>query len=581
MPHKEQSIITPCAIVFAVAFLASLNTIFNGFVFDDTDYFTNNRVFTDYRNLLLILTSSDYPMDALTDVSNYYRPLPNIYYMAVHYTLGLKPPGMHAFNVVVHSLNSLLVFFVASELLRPVAGDGDLDEKRARGALLAGILFAVHPVHAEAVAWVSAISELMLAFFFLASMLLYLRGRYAAGALTYFLALLCKEPAVTLLFVLVAHDLFIGKRAGLKEAVKRYVPYAVASVVYLALRLNALDGAMRQLDAEVGLMDSIPSIPPLLALYVKKLVLPLRLSPYAHFDPYYAFADLNFMLALAGAFISAATLYLLYKKRRPLPALFASLIVIPLLPALYIPGLVMNMSVYADRYLYLPSVGFVMLLANSTRGGRIGNIAASALLVVAALYSIQTVRTNATWRGEDTLIKAAYEMMPDDYQVAYTLSSRAHIEKRLDEAAGQLKRAIELNEGSGMPNLKFIKISRTALAELYRKTGNLNAALDEASVVLKLDPAYADAHYNMAVTYGDAGAYDLAVQSYGLALKHSTVPADRKNILNNLGNAYVYLGRYDEAVESYKGALTIKPDDRMALRNMSVAIGRKRAASER
>ncbi|MBI5234367.1 MAG: hypothetical protein HY880_08430, partial [Deltaproteobacteria bacterium] len=207
---REIGSITPMLIIFIVSSVVYLNILPNGFIHDDNNQIVENPWLRDFRNLPAIFFSSVWSFLEEKGQSNYYRPVMHLVYMADYTIFGLKPWGWHLTSLVINSLNSVMVFVVTLKLLREKAANAAIPA--AAGALL----FAVHPVHTEAVAWAAGIPELTFAFFYLVSFYLYIQYRdtqrvvfLISSAISFFLSTLSKEPALTLPFALAAYDIFL------------------------------------------------------------------------------------------------------------------------------------------------------------------------------------------------------------------------------------------------------------------------------------------------------------------------------------------------------------------------------------
>ena len=168
----------PALIVAGVAFAVYANTLPNDFVDDDTFHVLRNPWIRDFRFLPEIFSHKDrFSFGHETAVSNlaYYRPLRHVVYLVVTHIFGFRAWGFHLFSALFHVVNSLLVLVVAARLV-PNAGGAP---GRGRMAFLlsfpfaAALLFATHPVHVEAVAWISSITELMFTGLYLFAFVLY------------------------------------------------------------------------------------------------------------------------------------------------------------------------------------------------------------------------------------------------------------------------------------------------------------------------------------------------------------------------------------------------------------------------
>lgn len=413
----------------AAAFAVFANTLSNGFVSDDEQLVLLNPWITDPRFLAEIFSSSAWGFLNDSSVSNYYRPLVHLIYLVTHGIFGLEAWGFHLVNVLFHVANTVVVFALTARLVALSELADQFGKFRSAGRcapygseesalhplsvpFIAALLFATHPIHAEAVNWVASVQELSFTLLYLLSFHLYLapdaggRRRVASAAL-FFLALLCKETALTLPALLVVYDLAVGDRrtaATAADAVRRYLPYVVAVALYALLRHNALSDLVPAAGIlHLDLYQSIINLPPLFAANIAKLMLPVGLS-FRH--PFAPISSLWTLQAAVGAAVAAAYLAALlaaWRKDR-LAFLCLALVVLPLLPTFYINALAVNP--FAERFLYLPSVGFVILAAMLLRAlaalPRAG-IAAWVVLVVATLwYSSAALARNGAWKDAYT-----------------------------------------------------------------------------------------------------------------------------------------------------------------------------------
>ena len=257
----------PAAIVL-LAITLHWSLLDKGFVSDDLSQVLNNPYLRSPRSLGQIFSSHVWSFRGPEEKSNYYRPMMHLLYMACYGLFGLESAGFHAANLLFHAGCSLLVFYLGRALGAAwCAGPS---------ALLAALLFAVHPVHTEAIAWIAAVTELSYAFFFLLSVYLYVRGRPAWSAAVAMLALLSKETALMLLPLLVVYEHWFRKPGGRRAYLYHLVPLViysgaahpgarwagdgVQSVLTVAQFSRLLDCVSdRNLPEQVGVSGTLPS----------------------------------------------------------------------------------------------------------------------------------------------------------------------------------------------------------------------------------------------------------------------------------------------------------------------------------
>jgi tetratricopeptide (TPR) repeat protein len=361
----------PGALIFLLALVAYARSISFEFVFDDQIVVTENYFVHGFGHVRELFSEHIFTELHPTVQKNYFRPVWYLTLATQFVLFGLKPAGWHFVTVLLHAIASVLVWRIGLKLTT--------DEKTAAAA---GALFAVHPAHVEAAAWVSGSAEPTAACFLLASFLCYLRWREfraqpAGGALRwmiasvglYVLGALSKEGAIVLPALIFFYEYFRGEPAGeaigtfrtrIWSAATRAILFAPGAVLCLTLRLNAL----RSLGTPASSMTTtewLLTVPSVLTKYLRILLFPFGLSPFYDLETYSRISLTNFFLPLTLVVVFAGAV--VWLAREDSAAKFAaSWMLLTLLP-------VLNLRVFPegeivhDRYLYLPSVGFCILAA--------------------------------------------------------------------------------------------------------------------------------------------------------------------------------------------------------------------------
>lgn len=379
-------------------------------------------------------------------------------------------------------------------------------------------------------------------FFYLLSFYLYIRSKennflfnwfYLLSVASFFIATFCKEPSLTLPIILIAYDyVFTKERASVFVNLKRYVCYLIVALVYFIIRFYALGGfAPSKSHHELNTYKFLINISPLFIHYIEKLVMPVNLNVLYEFYPVVSVFDPKGIIAILITFVFLLLTFLSLKKKTVFFGLF--IMVIPLLLALYIPAL--GEGVFAERYLYLPSFGFVILIALFLERINV-NIPKETIILpvlfiaLIGLYSAGTISRNAVWKDSYTLWKDTVKKSPD--------SAPAH------EYLGYA---------------------------LYTK-GQIGGAIKEYNVALKIDSHRVDSHINMGVAYAVEGLADKAIEQYEIALEMRPGFTEARN---NLGLAFMNKGFVDKAIEEYKIALEQNPNFAEVHNNLGIAYGVK------
>jgi tetratricopeptide (TPR) repeat protein len=463
------------------------------FVYDDHVQIERDPWLRDPRGFWLFLTRPfwGFYMDRGSAPSNYYRPVFGIFYSLVARGFGLQPPAFHVASVALHLAVTLLVALGARRLLPGPRGDV--------AALAAGLLFAVHPAHAEAVAWVGDQVDPLTALAALPALYAYLarkdqgRGSGWAGPLLYLLACLAKEPGTALLLVLGAVEAAEWRREGslataLRRSSARLLPYALMLALYVALRLHALGSfAPRDYGVTSSAAGAAAFAGDLFARYLAFLVVPfptkiLASVPAPTLLSPWAVAGL---LALGLAFLGLLAAAWSGRARREVVLPFA-VIVAFLLPVLAVSSI--GGSNFSERYVYLPSAGLAWLFG--LLASRLGEIlperartaAAVAALAGLAALGIASWARAEVYRSDLTLFRAAVRTAPDSEIARNNLGMALYNRGHLDEAEREYRKALRLDPKAVPPLAN--------LAVLYEKRGELPRAEKTFEEVLRLSPGH-------------------------------------------------------------------------------------------
>jgi len=580
-----------------------LNTLQNGFVYDDAWQVVRNSWIRDVRFIPDIFASDVWRFTEGLP-SNYYRPMMHLLFMLVYHVSGLDPRAFHALNILLNSLACIMVFMITVRLLHQFRPS---TKNTTAPAFAAAVLFATHPIHTEAVAWIAAVPELSYSLFCLLSFYLYMRSRegmraaYALSVLAFLLAAFCKEPALLFPMLLIAYDHFLGRETGKKLVkIRRYAPFIAAAAVYLAARVAALGIHFQPgQNHALNVHDLIINLFPLFGAYLQKMLLPISLNAYTVFEP---ISSLWTMKGIAAVMMFALFIMLLVIsfKKNPIVFLGLMLVAVPLLPSLYIPALPEN--IFAERSLYLPAFGFVLflspvLLKLGDQGSQSAYGVGLLVLAVAILYSIGTVRRNAVWKDDVAFYTEVLKRSPDvammHVNLGWTYYTRGRINEALDEYDIALKLKPDLAEAHNNIGLVYARQNRTAealkkyrtaldlkpdYAAAHNNLGNAYVQLDlidqairEFQTALQLSPRFTTAHYNLANAYARNGSLLEAVSEYRTAIEHYPYDADAHN---NLGVAYRRLNRFDEANAEFEAALKLNPRYLPARQNLRGIVPR-------
>lgn len=553
--------------IVVISISVYLNALSNGFVYDDVDQIVENPWIRDIRHIPQIFSFNFWGFSGDAAISNYYRPMVHLSNMVIYHVFGLKPWGFHLVNILFHAGVSVVVFLLLSRLLREY---GPSTSFSRLPAFIAALLFAADPVHTEAVTWISALTEVAFTFFCLLSFYFYLRsGRgfnrnYLFSVVLFLFAAFFKETALALPVILVAYDYVFGKTENhLRDYLKMYVPYLVVAGFYLILRFHALGGfSPLRRHMELSGYQYIINVFPLFVQYLEKLLLPINLNAFHVLHPIASLSEPKGILSLIVTAVFVAFAVIVFKKNK---LAFFSLffVVIPLLPVLYIPGLGEN--TFAERYLYLPSFGFVILLgllisrvrSNSSRWAG-GLIVLSVILI--GLYSVATVHRNTAWKDDYTLFTDTVKKSPDSASVRYSLGTALLNKGQVNEAVEHFETAEKLAPNDALAYYN--------LGVAYYSKGLTEESIKQLQTAVKLKPDFAKAYYNLGIAYNSEDRTDEAIDQFRTAAK--LTPNDALAHYD-LGLACYSKGLREESIKQLETAVKLQPDFASARFSLGVA----------
>jgi tetratricopeptide (TPR) repeat protein len=580
-------------VLLACASLPYLNILLNGFVYDDDTLLVQNPYVRGFQHLKEIFTGDIWSFRGLA-VTNYYRPMMTLGYMLVYKIFGLRPYGFHLVSLLLHALVVCLVFALTKRL----TGD-------RKWAFVAGALFALHPIHTESVAWIAAVTDLELTFFYLITFGLFLAmarpggGRSArlltAMGATFVLALFSKEQAMTLPALATVYEHFYREdrsQTSTSQKLARYGVLWLVGATYLLLRVHFL-GALAP-DQKFGQLSPLQILLSAMALvgqYVWKLVWPVRLCACYVFHPSTSPFDFGVLAGLA-VLLALAALFLVCWRNRERNVRFASFAILWFLATL---APVLNAhwvgeNVFSERYLYLPSVGVAWLAGlGATKlwsRARLRPAPRWALaflgVTVGMLYAARIVIRDRDWNNDIVLYartlelepqsriflnlgqalanqgrfneaiaqySAALRIQPDFYRAHLNLGAALAAQGRMDAAMAQYSEALRIQPDSPEPH--------NNLGNALKRQGRIDAAMAEYAEALRIKPHYPEAHNNLGASLAAQGRIDEAIAQYIEAIR---INPDFAEAHVNLGQALAGQGRIDEAMAQYSEALRIKPD---------------------
>lgn len=498
---REHRLILAFLVLLVVAVYA--NSFANGFVSDDVGGFLKNPNVGRFSNVFS--GPAHFSVSALLQF--------------IAYQLG----GLHPFTFrIINIFSHIGVVILAYTILALSM------EKRV--ALFAAVLFAVHPILTESVAWISGGLYSLYALFFLLAFLFYLFSessrRYLYFSIAFYvLALFSSEKALGLFLVFALYELSFG---SLKYNWRKILPFFSVSffllIIYafkIGYRTAALETQTYQ--AGGGLYNPLVQLPVAIGSYLKLLFWPAWLTLY---QTEMAFTQAQYLVLLLITLLFAGAVVWSWRKNRDVFFWLAFFVItlLPTLTPLKISWLV------AERYAYLGTLGIVVVAAIfldkiiklNENGKMVGWFA---IILIVASLSVRTVIRNRDWKSEDTLWLATAAVAPSGQQI------------------------------------------HNNLGDVYARQGDMNRAVEEFKKAIEINPNYADAWHNLANTYQSMGQLDLALENYQKAVEIN--PALWQSY-QNMAAIYFNAGQLDLALENIKKAVEINPTDENLKQNLQV-----------
>jgi hypothetical protein len=484
-----------------------------GFVWDDDAFLTNNP--------LIRAQDGPYRFWFTTEPPDYFPMVSTMLWLEWR-LWGNHAVGYHAVNVLLHATSAVLIWLVLERLKIP-------------GSWLAGLVFAVHPVTVESVAWITERKNTLPMVFFVLTILLFLmfekeekKGWYVASLVTFLLALLSKTSVVMLPCVLLG--LAWWKRGViLRKEVVRSLPFfalsALMGFITIWFQYHSAGAASVRTD---GFLSRLAIAGRAVWFYLYKATIPVELCfVYPRWETNaYQWTSFFPLVAL----LSCAIIFWTYRNSWGRSFLFGfGYFVVTLLPVLgFVNIYFMKYSLVADHWQYTSLVGVIALMvATGTRAfhqrGILRPIGIITAIAVVGTLSGLTWKQSQAYQNEDTLWRDTIAKNPDAW------------------------------------------LARAALAYSMATQGDLSATVSQFSEALRLNPKDANAHYNLGVAFFRQGNFGKAIYHLSEAIKANPHYAEAHN---NLGVALAQQGDLDSAIMHFSKAIRIKPDFQEAHKNL-------------
>lgn len=552
----------PFIIIAVVTAIVYSGVFSGGFLRDDFPVITENPWITSPSHIPEIFSSTlwaFYQGDFITGSSNYYRPVMHLLLMGSYSLFGLEPAGYHGVNLAFHILNAILVFLIASAVMRKEPETGGV--RFSVLPLAAALFFALHPASAEPVVWVAAIGELSFTFFFMLAFYLFILNGQGKGAvfyigalLIYSVALFSKETATIIAPLFILYGIAEGR--GVASSVKRGSPFLVAAVLFVLIR-SSIVGPLSAEHA-MGGFQYVLSMVTLAAQYTEKLFFPFGIKLYYPFHAPASVADI--MTHELGVFMVAlvlAVVWLVKASSRKTVAFFLLWISFALAPPVLMVKYIQGEWVFASRYLYFSIAGLSILaafwLGRLSRGGQLKLLYAAPVLIVFVLFAAESWRAGSFWTDEFSFWEKAAMDAPMSPTTHASLGVAYAEKKMYQEAIHEYELALKIapesigiysNLGVAYYNLKEMDraIEMFSRARTYAKDEARASGLD----------------MKIGLMYLEKGTPQMAIAHFERAASSAAADA---NPFSFLGIAYARTGQMDKAYAAFSEAVRLDPQN--------------------
>jgi tetratricopeptide (TPR) repeat protein len=490
-----------------------------------------------------------------TTATPYYHPLPWLSHVLDYEMWGRNAAGHHATSVVLHAFNAVLVFGFLWTLL------GAASLTTAERLLLAwgsAVVFAIHPLQVESVAWMSGRTQVLCTTFGVGCVWAYAAGgrRWVVWVL-FVLALLCKPMAVSLPFAMLAMDYFpLGryKQLGWRRLLgEKAVMIALGVAVGLATTASESrsNGLMVSLGT-ISLSDRVFLMFQSLMFYAWKLVWPAHLLPFYPLSPGLSLEQWPVLVSVLGV-VTITAVAAVERRRIPMLAAAWGAYAMFILP---VSGLMQTgAQAIATRYAYLAMLPLLLLAGGVVvwiwrRSITMARVALAGLFVCeACVFGADTRRLIPVWQDDETLWHTTLAQFPDSLVANRALMTTLLNERKFDEALQYARRNVEIapDTAESHNNLGFVLM----------RLGRIEEAIVEYEQAVQIDPNYAEGQSNLGTALVRVGKYDEALVHYQQSLRVKPALAETHY---DLAVALIKLGRKPEAIEELKRALTLQPD---------------------
>ena len=519
LPKTKQSHWKFIITILLVGCAVYANALKGDFIWDDNILVVDNIEIKNLDNLNYVLTGN-LGGEEFHRVHSSFRPLQTITYMLDYAVWELNALGYHLTNIILHLLVSLTVYGLIITIFA-----------NQRLAFLTALLYVVHPVHTEAVTYISGRADPLSTLFLLLAFTFYVKGtehrwRYIIPLImSFILALGARESALILIGLVIIYHLILKRKII-------WVPLLTVLAVsgtYIVLRVTETLGQMGLKEtASASLLDRIPGFMVALTGYAKMLIFPFHLR-MEYGRPVFPWSN---PLTIIGLCLLGFLIFIALRTRKQNVIISFGILwfIATILPVSN--TLVIVNAFMAEHWLYLPSIGLFLILGLGLtklyENEKYKKVSLALVIFFVAFMGVRTVQQNTYWREPISFFKRTLKYAPN--------SARAYSD----------------------------------LGYAYQKLGKQTEAIEAYEKTISLDPYYIDAYNNLGNAYTVTGQPEKAIETLIKAIKFSP---DTEFVYYNLASAYYKIGQREKAVENFQKGLSISPKNLQANIYLGTILG--------
>lgn len=541
-------------LILSLGLIVYSSSFGNPFIWDDETLIIKNSYIRSWENLSKIFTSPLFHSSRFKTF--FFRPLQELSYTLDFHFWQLSPVGYHLSSILLHAINAILLFFIISRITKnfPIA-------------LFSSLIFVIHPIHTQAVTYISGRADLLVGLFLLLAFLSYVESFYLLCIIFFILGLLSKESAIVFPFILILYDASFRKGENRFVFWRKYLPFFIITILaYLYFRSFFLGLYDYKLIASSAgnFLPRIFSIGKIVFIYLGLLVYPANLQMERSLTLPESFLEPSCLLPFAGLIFIIAVFFAVYKHSKttfppkadpPLAGFFLGWFFICLSPMLNVLKLD---TLIAEHWVYLASPGIFVLWVLGLRyliRSRFLFYFTLALLLI--FYSSFTIRRNIEWGNKLAFCKHTLDAAPNSLRANYLFGQVLLEEEMYPQAIVQFKKVIRL-KGNESDTYNILGVA-------YIRSKEAEKAKTAFEKSIELDPRYADPVNNLGLVYLSENKDALACQKFKEAL---TINPRHLATMNNLGLYHKKKGKKDLAAAIWKKVLSIDPMNQNAQKNL-------------